>query len=177
MTTYLIDGDNRPGKQLDGIELLTAEDKIHIFYAEKNTYYSSEKRQKEVQSRTNANITYTRIKQGKNAVDFAIAIAAAECAMESYNERIFLVSADGHFDLIFDILTKRFGNECTIKRIAQIWEGAILAPNCVDSWTKAQLLLEQVLGAEGGLLFKQIRALCKENEQPKTLWQKIFARI
>jgi len=46
MAIYFIDGDNNPKEHIKGIELLAAGEEVHIFYAAKNTYYSSDKNRK-----------------------------------------------------------------------------------------------------------------------------------
>lgn len=78
MAIYFIDGDNNPKENIKGIELLAAGDEVHIFYAAKNTYYSSDKNRKAIMAMTEAGVFYKKVMSAPNSVDFAISIAAAE---------------------------------------------------------------------------------------------------
>lgn len=77
MAIYFIDGDNNPKEHIKGIELLAAGDEVHIFYAVKNTYYSSDKNRKAIMAMTEAGVFYKKVMSAPNSVDFAISIAAA----------------------------------------------------------------------------------------------------
>ena len=176
MAIYMVDGDNNPKMHLQGIDLLSEKDIVHIFFSGKTTYYKNKERQKQIQDQTRANVSFTEVKSGKNAADFVIAITATEYILEHNGENVFMVSTDGHFNLILELLRNKFRGKFVAKRVTQIWEGAIHTPNVVDTWEKAHTLLSGVLGPEGEALFQQIRALSHDEVQPKSFLQRLFGK-
>lgn len=153
-----------PRENIQGIELLTKNDEVHIFYAGQNTYYAQPKNQSEVDAKTEATVTYYKIHAGKNAVDFAISIEAAEKMHSSAGQNIFLLSADKHFDLIVSILRRKIKNGISVTRIDSFWKGVVMNPGEIETWDRFQKLMKSMLGKDGEALCHQMRKVCI-NEQ------------
>lgn len=177
MAIYFIDGDNNPKENIKEIELLAAGDEVHIFYAAKNTYYSSDKNRKAIMAMTEAGVFYKKVMSAPNSVDFAISIAAAERMGSRDGKNIFLVSSDKHFDTIVSLLKEKIEDDILVKRIETIWKGAVMEPSVIETWDKVCQLMKNILGKEGELLYKQIKSLPPDVSKERTLLQRLLGRM
>lgn len=177
MAIYFIDGDNNPKEHIKGIELLAAGDEVHIFYAAKNTYYSSDKNRKAIMSMTEAGVFYKKVMSAPNSVDFAISIAVAERIHKGDGKSIFLVSSDKHFATIASLLKEKIQDDVLVKQIETVWKGAVIEPSVIETWDKVCLLMKNILGKEGELLYKQIKSLPSDTPKERTLLQRLLGRM
>lgn len=177
MAIYFIDGDNNPKEHIKGIELLAAGDEVHIFYAAKNTYYSSDKNRKAIMAMTEAGVFYKKVMSAPNSVDFAISIAAAERIGSRDCKTIFLVSSDKHFATIASLLKEKIQDDVLVKQIETVWKGAVIEPSVIETWDKVCLLMKNILGKEGELLYKQIKSLPPDVSKERTLLQRLLGRM
>ena len=177
MAIYFIDGDNNPKEHIKGIELLATGDEVHIFYAAKNTYYLSDKNRKAIMAMTEAGVFYKKVMSAPNSVDFAISIAAAERMGSRDCKTIFLVSSDKHFDTIASLLKEKLQEDMIVKRIETIWKGAVIEPSVIETWDKVCLLMKNILGKEGELLYKQIKSLPPDVSKERSLLQRLLGRM
>lgn len=177
MAIYFIDGDNNPKEHIKGIELLAAGDEVHIFYAAKNTYYSSDKNRKAIMSMTEAGVFYKKVMSAPNSVDFAISIAAAERIHKGDGKSIFLVSSDKHFATIVSLLKEKIQDDVLVKQIETVWKGAVMEPSVIETWDKVCLLMKNILGKEGELLYKQIKSLPPDVSKERSLLQRLLGRM
>lgn len=177
MAIYFIDGDNNPKEHIKGIELLAAGDEVHIFYAAKNTYYSSDKNRKAIMAMTEAGVFYKKVMSAPNSVDFAISIAAAERIHKGDGKSIFLVSSDKHFATIVSLLKEKIQDDVLVKQIETVWKGAVIEPSVIETWDKVCLLMKNILGKEGELLYKQIKSLPPDVSKERSLLQRLLGRM
>ena len=177
MAIYFIDGDNNPKEHIKGIELLAAGDEVHIFYAAKNTYYSSDKNRKAIMSMTEAGVFYKKVMSAPNSVDFAISIAVAERIHKGDGKSIFLVSSDKHFATITSLLKEKIQDDVLVKQIETVWKGAVIEPSVIETWDKVCLLMKNILGKEGELLYKQIKSLPPDVSKERSLLQRLLGRM
>lgn len=177
MAIYFIDGDNNPKEHIKGIELLAAGDEVHIFYAAKNTYYLSDKNRKAIMAMTEAGVFYKKVMSAPNSVDFAISIAAAERIHKGDGKSIFLVSSDKHFATIASLLKEKIQDDVLVKQIETVWKGAVMEPSVIETWDKVCLLMKNILGKEGELLYKQIKSLPPDVSKERSLLQRLLGRM
>ena len=177
MAIYFIDGDNNPKEHIKGIELLAAGDEVHIFYAAKNTYYLSDKNRKAIMAMTEAGVFYKKVMSAPNSVDFAISIAAAERIHKGDGKSIFLVSSDKHFATIASLLKEKIQDDVLVKQIETVWKGAVIEPSVIETWDKVCLLMKNILGKEGELLYKQIKSLPADAPKERSLLQRLLGRM
>ena len=177
MAIYFIDGDNNPKEHIKGIELLAAGDEVHIFYAAKNTYYLSDKNRKAIMAMTEAGVFYKKVMSAPNSVDFAISIAAAERIHQGDGKSIFLVSSDKHFATIASLLKEKIQDDVLVKQIETVWKGAVIEPSVIETWDKVCLLMKNILGKEGELLYKQIKSLPPDVSKERSLLQRLLGRM
>jgi len=122
---YFVDGDNNPPSGTEGIEKLTVEDEVVVFYAKNNTYYGKSAKRDNLTVSAKCMLRFVEIAPRKDAVDFAIAIEAAKiCAQEADGDAICLfVSRDKHFDIVQRQLHEQFGKDRILKRVDSIADG------------------------------------------------------
>ncbi len=122
---YFVDGDNNPPAGTEGIEKLTEEDEVIVFYAKNNTYYGKAAKRDNLTAAAKCRLRFAEVAPGKDAVDFAIAIEAAKlCAQEADEDAICLfVSRDKHFDIVQRQLQSQFGKDRILKRVESIADG------------------------------------------------------
>ncbi len=177
MAIYFIDGDNNPKEHIKGIELLAAGDEVHIFYAAKNTYYLSDKNRKAIMAMTEAGVFYKKVMSAPNSVDFAISIAAAERIHKGDGKSIFLVRSDKHCATIASLLIETIQDDALVKQIETVWKGAVIEPSVIETWDKVCLLMKNILGKEGELLYKQIKSLPPDVSKERSLLQRLLGRM
>ena len=153
MAIYYIDGDNSPGARTIGIENLTDDEEVVICYATSNLYYCSDKVQKSLREKTKAKLSFIPVPEGKNAVDFDIAVKAG--AAESGQNFIFLISGDKHFDTVAKIIRRQLEPGKSIKRAETIKDAILSDVKNANSLSMASDLIKLQFGEADGEAFYQ----------------------
>jgi len=96
----VVDGDNAPGANIKGINMLGSEDSVYIYYASDNKYFRRTDKQEAVLRMAKCPVTFTSIPAADNAVDFAIAMDLKSIVDSNPSEVVALVSDDRHFRTI-----------------------------------------------------------------------------
>ena len=154
MAIYYIDGDNSPGARTIGIENLTDDEEVVICYATSNLYYCSDKVQKLLREKTKAKLSFIPVPEGKNAVDFDIAVKAGAAAEAGHNF-IFLISGDKHFDTVAKIIRRQLEPGKSIKRAETIKDAILSDVKNASSLSMASDLIKLQFGEADGEAFYQ----------------------
>lgn len=113
MKAFLIDFENVKSKGLTGIEELTPEDKVIIFYSENSDTISFDMHRKVLTCR--ADIEYLKVRVGgKNALDFQLSTLLGYILAKGKYESIFIISGDKGFDKLHDFWNISFADRNTI---------------------------------------------------------------
>ncbi len=150
MAVYLIDGDNGPTERIKGIECLSNDEQVQIFFGTKNPYYVSEQNQKKVRERTAATVVFFPIPAGKNAVDFAIAVRAGCFAAKAEETIVYLVSLDRDFQLIANAVQREKFADFQLKKIENILQGVAANPRGMTNLQTIYHLLMEEFGSQAG---------------------------
>ncbi|NLW69796.1 MAG: hypothetical protein GX061_01755 [Eubacteriaceae bacterium] len=97
MSIYLVDYENVTLKGLAGVEKLTEEDSVHIFYSEKanNITFAMHK----LINESHAKIDYVNVTTGgKNSLDFQLITFLGYLIAKNEREEFFLVTKDNGFN-------------------------------------------------------------------------------
>lgn len=176
MAIYYVDGDNSPKERIKGIEWLSENDKVYIFYADTNTYYTKDKNRRDIELTTKAKIQFEKTGTGKNATDFAIAVHAAMALDAAEDESLFLVSGDKHFTTIGTFLKRFSVKKFSVKCVDVIWKGIIDNYEQIDHIEIIESILKEKFGNDEGkklyfvmqeLLYQKFR---REEGNRKTKW-------
>ena len=113
MKAFLIDFENVKSKGLTGIEMLTPEDKVIIFYSENSDTISFDMHRKVMTCR--ADIEYLKVRVGgKNALDFQLSTLLGYILAKGQYESIFIISGDKGFDKLHDFWNVSFADRNSI---------------------------------------------------------------
>lgn len=119
----MVDGDNAPGANINGINRLESTDTVYIYYASDNKYFKRTEKQEAIRKMSKCSVDFTSIPAGSNAVDFAIAMDLRAIADNCPSEIIILVSDDKHFGMIM-ARAKDTTNSTSIYQVSDIEEAA-----------------------------------------------------
>lgn len=101
MKIYLVDFENVKSKGLQGIDNLTENDTVIIFYSENSDTINFEMHQKVLTSK--ADIEYFKVNVGgKNALDFQLSTLLGYLVAKDTYTNIFVISNDRGFDFLHD---------------------------------------------------------------------------
>lgn len=101
MKAFLIDFENVKSKGLEGIENLTEDDKVIIFYSENSDTITFEMHKKVLACK--ADIEYFKVHVGgKNALDFQLSTLLGFLVAKKEFSHIFIISNDKGFDFLHD---------------------------------------------------------------------------
>lgn len=129
MKAYLIDFENVKSKGLTGIEQLSPDDKVIIFYSENSDTISFEMHRKVMTS--TADIEYLKVRVGgKNALDFQLSTLLGYLLAKELYTHIFIISGDKGFDKLHDFWNVSFAdrNSVTVFRTPTL-SGAVAFAN------------------------------------------------
>jgi len=123
----LIDGDNGPGTRTAGSNKLNPlKDKMIVFYGAQNTFYNSKKNQEKLRGECACEVSFIRIEDGSNAVDFAMAVYASQlCAAGDTDLFVALVSGDKHLNIVARELRRFYKNEGIFKSVQTVDEAVM----------------------------------------------------
>lgn len=110
---FLVDGDNNIGTGLQGIELLTAEDTVLIFYGKGQSLASIQK----LCANTQACVQYLEsVKGGKNSIDFQIITELGVLVGRGEADFAYVISQDKGYEAAIGALWSRYAD--TFREVA-----------------------------------------------------------
>lgn len=130
MKSYLVDFENVKSKGLVGIESLTKDDHVVIFYSENSDTISFEMHCSVM--RAKASVEYMKVNVGgKNALDFQLSTLLGYMVAQNRNTHIFIISNDKGFDKLHDFWENTFSDapDCVVFRTHNIAAAVNYAKN------------------------------------------------
>ena len=110
---FLVDGDNNIGTGLQGIQLLTAEDSVLIFYGKGQSLASIQK----LCANTQAKVQYLEsVKGGKNSIDFQIITELGVLVGRGEADFAYVISQDKGYEAAIGALWSRYAD--TFREVA-----------------------------------------------------------
>lgn len=104
---FLVDGDNNIGTGLQGIEALTAEDTVLIFYGKGQSLASVKK----LCGNTQAQVQYLEsVKGGKNSIDFQIITELGVLVGRGEADFAYVISQDKGYEAAMSALRARYAD-------------------------------------------------------------------
>ena len=176
----LIDGDNAPGetRTVGADRLDPVKDKLIVFYGTKNPYYNSKTNREKLREQASCEVTYIRIDQGSNAVDFAMAIYAGNICSQSGNDELLLtlVSGDRHLSIVERELARLY-DTCSIKCVQTVDE-ALVRYQLIEADTAEDIknvLCNQYGSVHGQKLYFKLKDcfITEDKTTPKSLKQRV----
>lgn len=97
---YFIDGDNVGRTGTEGIQNLSPETEVNIYYNLQNGYWSAGSNRQDIAGVAECRLQYTCVETAANATDFAVMRDASARLEKDGSAIIVLVSRDKHFRTI-----------------------------------------------------------------------------
>ena len=106
MSIFLVDYENVSASGLDGLEKLTEEDVVYIFYTENADRLTFDAHRRLLESR--AAVRYYKVESGtKNALDFQLVSFLGYLIRENGSSAYYIISKDNGFDSVLHFWTKQ----------------------------------------------------------------------
>lgn len=168
---FLVDGDNHLAEGLQGIDLLSADDTVLIFYGKGQPLSRIEK----LCQNTQANVQYLEsVRSGRNSIDFQIITELGVLVGRGEAEFAYVISQDRGYESAISVLRQRYA--ATFRDVARrpSIESCLQAAFLLKPTTQTELCqsLEKTFGSQQGMLvYRHLEALFApveaEEEKPE----------
>ena len=115
----VVDGDNSPGSNVNGIKRMKESDSAFIYYASDNKYYQKKENRATIENDSICSIKFKEISAGNCAVDLAVAMDLSEICSKAAGSPVVLISNDKHFGIITKLASSKF-ERCSIFQASSI---------------------------------------------------------
>lgn len=156
---FLVDGDNNIGTGLQGIDLLTAEDTVLIFYGKGQSTASIQK----LCANTRAKVQFLEsVKSGKNSIDFQIITELGVLIGRGEADFAYVISQDKGYEAAMSALWVRYADtfqEVALRPSIQSCLRASFLIRAASREELAQALNQEFGEIQGSLAFRHLEAL------------------
>ncbi len=163
---FLVDGDNNLPNALNGIEMLTEEDKILIFHG-KGMNLTKAKSKTDI---AKATVQYIEsVKDGKNSIDFQIITELGVLVGKGEVDFAYIISSDKGYAASTQLLKKRYAALFNEVDVCASIEACFKLPFILKAQTEQSLYaaLEKEFGnAHGTLVFEHLKQLFSKRTEP-----------
>ena len=156
---FLVDGDNNIGTGLQGIDLLTAEDSVLIFYGKGQSTASIQK----LCANTRAQVQFLEsVKSGRNAIDFQIITELGVLIGRGEADFAYVISQDKGYEAAVGALWARYAGTFQEVALRPSIQSCLRASFLMRAASQEELAraLDQEFGAvQGRLAYAHLEAL------------------
>ena len=161
---FLVDGDNNIGTGLQGIDLLTAEDSVLIFYGRGQSTASIQK----LCANTRAQVQFLEsVKSGRNAIDFQIITELGVLIGRGEADFAYVISQDKGYAASIDALRARYANAFQEVALRPSIESCFHLPfilQATDRQSLCNALVKEYGSAQGCALYNRLKAIFQAPE-------------
>ena len=163
---FLVDGDNNIGTGLQGIDLLTAEDIVLVFFGKGQTLANVKK----LCAGTEAQVQYLEsVKGGKNSLDFQIITELGVLVGRGEADFAYVISQDKGYEAAMSALHARYASTFREVALRPSIQDCLQAAFLLRANTKEELaaaLTRQYGEVQGELAYQHLEALFAPPVQP-----------
>ena len=163
---FLVDGDNNIGTGLQGIDLLTAEDTVLVFFGKGQTLANVKK----LCAGTEAQVQYLEsVKGGKNSLDFQIITELGVLVGRGEADFAYVISQDKGYEAAMSALHARYASTFREVALRPSIQDCLQAAFLLRANTKEELaaaLTRQYGEVQGELAYQHLEALFAPPVQP-----------
>ncbi len=156
---FLVDGDNNIGTGLQGIDLLTADDTVLVFYGKGQSLSSVQK----LCAGTKAQVQYLEsVRGGKNSIDFQIITELGVLVGKQEADYAYVISQDKGYAASIDALRARYADAFQEVALRPSIESCLHLAFMRRAATAAELkegMVREYGQAQGQALFDHLQAL------------------
>lgn len=153
---FLVDGDNNIGTGLKGIDMLSEQDAVLIFYQKGLALTKLQK----LCAQTHANVQYIEsVRGGKNSIDFQIITELGVLVGKREADYAYVISQDKGYAASIDALRARYADAFEEVALRPSIEECLHLPFVLKATTRQDLsdaLVREYGAAQGALLYEQL---------------------
>ncbi|MDO4314234.1 MAG: PIN domain-containing protein [Oscillospiraceae bacterium] len=162
---FLVDGDNNIGTGLKGIDMLSGEDAVLVFYQKSGLALS--KIQK-LCAGTKADVQYVEsVRGGKNSIDFQIITELGVLVGKREADYAYVISQDKGYAASIDALRARYADAFQEVALRPSIEDCLHLPFVLKAESRQDLqnaLVKEYGAAQGGALYNHLKAVFQAPE-------------
>ena len=163
---FLVDGDNNIGTGLKGIDMLSEQDAVLVFYQKAGLALS--KIQK-LCAGTKADVQYIEsVRGGKNAIDFQIITELGVLVGKRAADYAYVISQDKGYAASIDALRARYADAFQEVALRPSIEECMHLPFVLKAANRNDLcnaLVKEYGAAQGGMLYNHLKAIFQGPEE------------
>ncbi len=161
---FLVDGDNHLSEGLKGIDLLSAQDTVLVFYGKGQSEASVRK----LCGETAAQVRLLEsVRSGKNSIDFQIITELGVLIGRGEAEYAYVISQDKGYESAMSALRRRYSNTFREVALQPSIESCLQAAFLLRPQDKSELMrsLERTYGSErGAVVYRHLKAIFLREE-------------
>ena len=166
---FLVDGDNNIGTGLKGIDMLSEQDAVLVFY--QKTGLALSKIQK-LCAGTKADVQYIEsVRGGKNSIDFQIITELGVLVGKREAEYAYVISQDKGYAASIDALRARYADAFQEVALRPSIEECMHLPFVLKASSRNDLcnaLVKEYGAAQGGMLYNHLKSIFQAPEELPT---------
>ncbi len=163
---FLVDGDNNIGTGLKGIDMLSEQDAVLVFY--QKTGLALSKIQK-LCAGTRADVQYIEsVRGGRNSIDFQIITELGVLVGKREAEYAYVISQDKGYAASIDALRARYADAFQEVALRPSIEDCLNLPFILKAANRNDLcnaLVKEYGAAQGGMLYNHLKAIFQAPEE------------
>lgn len=163
---FLVDGDNNIGTGLKGIDMLSDQDAVLVFY--QKTGLALSKIQK-LCAGTRADVQYVEsVRGGKNSIDFQIITELGVLVGKREADYAYVISQDKGYAASIDALRARYADAFQEVALRPSIEDCLHLPFVLKAASRSDLcnaLVKEYGAAQGGMLYNHLKAIFQGQEE------------
>ena len=165
-TIFLVDGDNNIGTGLKGIDMLSEQDAVLVFYQKTGLALS---RLQKLCADTKAEVQYIEsIRGGKNSIDFQIITELGVLVGKGEADYAYVISQDKGYAASIDALRARYADAFQEVALRPSIEDCLNLPFILKAANRNDLcnaLVKEYGAAQGGMLYNHLKAIFQAPEE------------
>ncbi len=162
---FLVDGDNNIGTGLKGVDMLSEQDTVLVFYQKEGLALSKIKK---LCAGTSADVQYIEsVRGGKNAIDFQIITELGVLVGKREADYAYVISQDKGYEASIDALRARYSDAFQEVALRPSIEDCLCLPFVLRASTRQELqnaLVKEYGSAQGGTLYNHLKAIFQGTE-------------
>ena len=163
---FLVDGDNNIGTGLKGIEMLSEQDTVLIFYQKGTTPTKIRK----LCAGAKADVQYIEsVRDGKNSIDFQIITELGVLVGKREADFAYVISQDKGYAASIDALRARYADAFQEVALRSSIEDCLHLNFILKAGSRQELsnaLVKEYGAAQGGLLYSHLKELFQASDSP-----------
>lgn len=169
---FLVDGDNNIGTGLQGVDLLTAEDSVLIFYGKGQSLANLQR----LCANTRAQVQYLEsVQGGKNSIDFQIITELGVLIGRGEADFAYVISQDKGYEAAMGALQARYAASFQEVGLRPTIQSCLQAAFWLRSATKEDLaatLIEEYGPVQGALTYRHLVSLFTPSKSRRAVQQR-----